>query len=260
MTFPFRATDPRASIYALRSLSSLDPNLKHMIRPDYSIPVEQCYAGFTKLLMSQMDSVKALSYVQDKSMRHIPVLPSWVPDFSLPGTNHLFSKCFSALGDLHKGKSIFNTFLEWNELGLESICVDAIVQTAAPRPLNGPNKKIELDENWFDLLQAIRTSDCYNNLNQSPAEVLWRTLCANMDLENNSPAPSEFHTPEMAFRDEEATRENSITLYGLLRSSLYMRAESYTGPQSRGPDESAMAELRNSMPPLTRSINGKHFD
>jgi hypothetical protein len=66
--------------------------------------------------------------------------------------------------------------------------------------------------------------------------------------------------PEIVFREEEVIRENVITFAGLLRSASFMQANDYTGPQSRGPDEGIMAEMRESIPPPTRSINGKHFD
>ena len=272
-TLPFLATDPRDKIYALLALFILDPHLKHMIRPDYSISVEQCYASFTKLLIVRTDSIDTLSHVQDSSSKRIHGLPSWVPDFSISSSNALSSKWFSTAGELNKGKPVFNLHLEWNELGLQGVCIDVVTQTAASRPLGGPNPKFKLDESWFDLLEAMGTSERYNHLHQSPGEVLWRTLCTDLDLEHNSPAPPEFRSmfkrflcamiceaPEMVLRTEEATRENANRLKGLLFSALSIHANDDAGPQTQGPDESITAEIRDARTPTIRTIHTEYFD
>ncbi|KAH8681905.1 hypothetical protein BX600DRAFT_544374 [Xylariales sp. PMI_506] len=276
--FPFRATDPRDKIYALLAISHLHPSLKDTIDPDYSIPVEHCFASLTKFLMQEMNGLNILSWVQDRSMRVTEGLPSWVPDFSLSGTCPFLNREWSALGVLHGLEASYDLKHSWNELLVRGIEIDVVVEAAAPRFEKGKTlSKLDLDESWYSLIGEMQQNKRYEEMGQSPVEVLWRTLCADMQNPTNSGLPREFGSmfkelicamictePEISFRKAEADRERAIQLAGLLQSTLLVQEEVALGDdsteQSRGPDEKMMATIRHEMSRGQRSIQSAHFD
>lgn len=89
---------------------------------------------------------------------------------------------------------------------------------------------LELDESWFDVVLTMERNKIYHDLNQSLAEVLWRTLCIDMCLEYNTPAPDSYTKmfklllcamvccqPELNIRKRSAAKKKKATsLFGLL--------------------------------------------
>jgi len=189
-TLPFLATDPRDKIFALFSLSSLHPTAPIVARPDYSESLEICYARATRGVIHRLGDLSVLSWVQDSSIRNHD-LPSWVPDFSLGGTNPLMLK-----SSIHPGVKTISTpagpIMPEDRLTLIATGyeIDTVFITAAERPIGGSLRKFVLDPSWFEVALRMNTEGVY--LGQSKTEVLWRTLCADHGIEKSeSPAPSE---------------------------------------------------------------------
>jgi len=270
---PFRVTDPRDKIYALMSLAALNSNESLAIHPDYTISAAQCFARFTKLLLTDQETLSPLTFVQDASLKELAGLPSWVPDFSLAGTDPIFSGDFSAAGDLNQGIASFNQHLSWDELSVKGVQFDVVASTAAPRPFDGPNKKLELDSSWFDILVTIAAGKAYEKSNHTLGEILWRTLCADTSLGRRRPAPDKFgqmfrrflcalicSEPEFKVREKEEQIENSIALVGLLSSAISQQDEQNPAPGPREPDEAMMAFMRQTITPPARDLESEYFD
>ncbi|KAF5723294.1 het-domain-containing protein [Fusarium mundagurra] len=79
------ATDPRDKVYAFIGISENDANQRGpQIIPDYSKMVDDVYIDAIKLMMLPKGfSLDCFSQKEDKGLRRIKSLPSWVPDFSV---------------------------------------------------------------------------------------------------------------------------------------------------------------------------------
>ncbi|KAH7138681.1 hypothetical protein B0J11DRAFT_515088 [Dendryphion nanum] len=88
VTRRFQATHPVDKIYGLLGLSQvkgqqLDATpLTPALIPDYTKSTEEVYRDITFHLMVSENSLDLLSTVEDKSVRKLKQLPSWVPDYS----------------------------------------------------------------------------------------------------------------------------------------------------------------------------------
>ncbi|KAJ5737755.1 uncharacterized protein N7483_002880 [Penicillium malachiteum] len=108
-TFTFEASDPRDKVYSLlgvRSarISSSDP---HWIKADYEKSVNEVFLNAAKVCILESSSFAICGINNGPSSRSIDELPSWVPDLTAKGIDHLTSFCrphpsspYSACGDI----------------------------------------------------------------------------------------------------------------------------------------------------------------
>ncbi|ERF70676.1 hypothetical protein EPUS_02542 [Endocarpon pusillum Z07020] len=80
----YQATDPRDKVYAALGMATkfLPEGEDALMTPDYSLSVSEVYRRFAAFEIVKLPYVAVLSYVEDKSIRLLSDLPSWVPDFS----------------------------------------------------------------------------------------------------------------------------------------------------------------------------------
>lgn len=181
-TFPFHASDPRDKVFALAALLTLHPDRRDVFRADYAMSVEQCYTWVTVELIQRTGDLGVLSWVQDISVKKLPNLPTWVPDYSVRGTSPLRSNSFNVFPasqqrPLRLDLPAPNSFV----LGFAGLEWDTV------RFVGGPKQpKFKLDPSWFSLVLNLCVT---YHTGQRRSEVLWRTLCADQDVHGKQPAP-----------------------------------------------------------------------
>lgn len=152
--------------------------------------VHQCYEVFTLALILNNKHLGILSWIQDKSLKKIAELPSWVPDFSLRSANNPVPEHFNAIpADLQLIRPFRLPHYDDQpkKLGVFGYRFDCIKAVASPRHLGSANK-FKLDASWFSL--CLHLNATYHN-GQSRTEALWRTLCRDQDSHGKHPAPPE---------------------------------------------------------------------
>ncbi|KLJ12936.1 hypothetical protein EMPG_12103 [Blastomyces silverae] len=179
-TWNFSATDPRDKIFALYGL--LNKTGKDKWRPDYYKSVEEVYAEATKKIMLQSGELRMLSAAVDGSLRNIPTLPSWVPDYSMTYTNMMGAQ-YNAAGDLPKYPPRPTA---WDVLGVFGVKIDTVLDIG--NTTNGPSDlHMIFDPRWLELLLLVPVK--YHN-GQTRTEALWRTICADHHINRTFPAPA----------------------------------------------------------------------
>jgi Heterokaryon incompatibility protein (HET) len=80
----YQATNPRDKVYAALGMATkfLPPGEEAIIIPDYSLSTSEVYKMVTAFFIFNLPNLAVLSHVEDKSIRVLLDLPSWVPDFS----------------------------------------------------------------------------------------------------------------------------------------------------------------------------------
>jgi hypothetical protein len=186
-TWIFHSIDPRDKVFALFGILNSARRLGYRWTANYTRLVEDCYVNHTKSIINQSADLRILSSVQDQSARRISTLPSWVPDYGLPGTNPL-PFLLSAAGDLTH-KPLRSPDLK--HLRLEGAKLATILHTGSERKIIGRNSMFAMDPSWFELILHLRL-DVPDATVQSRTEILWRKLCADHGPDGYSPAPGLF--------------------------------------------------------------------
>jgi len=186
-TWTFRATDPRDKIYGTYGLLNLASSKPLDWAVDYSKSVEQVFAEAVKRVFSEAGELRMLSSVVDHSMRKIPTLPSWVPDYSLPFTN-MIAACFNAAGKLRIPSPIW-TSESWETLKVRGVQIDTISRFGSTTS-GALDPRQFFDPSWLEMALLIPSS--YHHTSQCRTEVLWRTLCANQATDGSIPAPAQY--------------------------------------------------------------------
>ena len=170
----FLASDPRDKIFATYGLLNLSSPVRR--QADYGLPVEAVYTMAARELIASENNLRTLSRCVAPLQRRSG-LPSWVPDFSLHGTNSI-SGNFSA----DKG-------LEYNPprpvadpacpiLGIRGALIGKISQVGG-RPGTGVWEKLRFDPTWLSMLLSLRGQGGYGET-PSLSSILWTTLCMNL--------------------------------------------------------------------------------
>ena len=183
-TWTFHATDPRDKIYSLYGLLSLPKGSNPTWAPDYAKSVARCFADATRVLMEEEGDMNVLCTVQDHSVQTTPGLPSWVPDYAMPYMNMM-------TGYYTAAKGLPFTLLpskNWDTLPIRAVKLDTITQIGNDRK-KVPNSMLHFDPSWFELISELNTP---YRTGEYPTEVFWRTLCANQNMQHQSPAPDEY--------------------------------------------------------------------
>lgn len=192
-----KSTDPRDKVYAFLGLSDQDkPPLKDpttLIRPDYSISVQEVYLKLTRAMLLSSKNLGVLCHVQDKSTTSISGLPSWVPDYSV--SQRPYSLIFRGSPPWRASRG---TFWEWDKdmeslekglLHVKGHRVDLIEDIAKLS-----SESDDPASTWSSLIHVTAGLDdrypiAYSNGYQpSRMEVFWRTLITNT-YNRRHPAP-----------------------------------------------------------------------
>ncbi|KAF9892254.1 hypothetical protein FE257_002031 [Aspergillus nanangensis] len=183
----FQSTDPRDKVFALLAIARGDPDSPDILA-DYSLPVERVYADITKQMIVRPFSTQMplhiLSLVNINPK--IITLPSWVPDYSIPGVQPLSDLSFTAAGSLSPSIAWCPHTVPWNHLSLRGFRIATITGASSKRDVLGRATKYGFDPSWFELMYTVQAP---YPTGQPLSEVLWRTLCTDHDIKGDLPAP-----------------------------------------------------------------------
>ena len=182
-----KASDPRDKVLGVLGLVTrlFGPN-DAKLQLHYEMSVEDVYTLTATYLLQRMPLASYLSAVEDKKMRKLKALPSWVPDLSVsyPPTsiNRLWygrhRDCSSTIRGL--GASIIS-------VDGRTLCVAAIEWDEVAE-LCEPTLDLIRNQSLDDLVTIATKSGVKYANNQSQVEALWRTLTADC-TEIETPAP-----------------------------------------------------------------------
>lgn len=192
-----KSTDPRDKIYAFLGLAKptaapfrRDPIT---ITPDYNMSVQQVYLTATKALLIGFRNLAILSHVEDRSIRRIASLPSWVPDYSVtlePYPLPYRGKGYwRASGNMPWKMNVFD--MDHGLLDVQGYRLDYVDQTSILS-----DESSDPSASWTSVVNlALSLNLSYptrNTVDQKPSrvEVLWRTLTTDT-YAHTCPAPAE---------------------------------------------------------------------
>ncbi|KAH7156782.1 heterokaryon incompatibility protein-domain-containing protein [Dactylonectria macrodidyma] len=188
----FLATDPRDKVFSLHGIINVFGTER--LESDYRWSVASVYTRAARQIMKEAGSISLLSHCIVSPHRR-EELPSWVPDFGLPGVNAI-PNLFSADKGLEYQPLDANR-LDCSILGLRGLCLGTIGKIAN-RPASNPGDKFLFDPSWLKLALSLKTAQAYG-AKSGISNNLWRTLCMNMsygsffDAKKFGPqAPDEF--------------------------------------------------------------------
>ncbi|KPM35304.1 hypothetical protein AK830_g11259 [Neonectria ditissima] len=169
----FLASDPRDKVFSLHGIVNLFG--KQRLVSDYRRSVVSVYTGAARQIMLEAGNLSLLSScIVSRNRRE--GLPSWVPDFGLPGVNGI-PNLFSADKGLQY-RPLQVDRLDSPILATRGMRLGEISQVAN-RPASRPGDKFLFDQSWLKLAlslkvgEGIGTTLCVSN-------ILWRTLCMDM--------------------------------------------------------------------------------
>ncbi|MCJ1247927.1 hypothetical protein MMC30_005142 [Trapelia coarctata] len=236
------AGDARDKVYAVlgivhNSSSVTNPSRKNRIArimvPDYKKSVQEVYLDATMLVLDGTRDLRFLSAVEERSIRQIAGLPSWVPDYSALPWPRLFRVPLLSPGETWK----------WCTAGLVHQ-IEGEILVRNPLPATGclltfagahidtvagfADSQVELADNhtWVTLILVAlesASSKIYSD-GLGITEVLWRTMLANT-FHDQYPAPPNvgIHFRNFIFWNlqilrqaaKSALREASMNIYDL---------------------------------------------
>ncbi|KAH8714034.1 hypothetical protein GQ44DRAFT_713470, partial [Phaeosphaeriaceae sp. PMI808] len=163
---------------------------------DYSKSTAQVFAEATKAMIVETGDLAVLANVVDISLKKTAGLPSWSPDFSVPFTNALPSRCYATGRNNAPGYLPFDDdLIPWRRLPVLVRPLDIILQTG-PTTSGPGDTTVFFSRAWVSLALLLPTP--YHSTGLSRTEVLWRTLTADTTLTGTHPAPAAYGS---AFRD-----------------------------------------------------------
>jgi hypothetical protein len=170
----FLASDPRDKVFATYGLLNLSSPERR--QADYGLSVEAVYTMAARELIASENNLRTLSRCVAPLQRRSG-LPSWVPDFSLQGTNSISSN-FSADKGLEYIPPRPAADSACPILSVRGALIGKISQVGG-RPGTGVGEKLRLDPTWLSMLISLRGKGGYGE-NPSLSCILWTTLCMNL--------------------------------------------------------------------------------
>lgn len=148
-----QASDPRDKVYSLLGLVKDHPE-SHRIVPDYEKPVAEVFAMAARIAVEKSNRLDELSCSFDRMYRRVPDVPTWVPDYSVPGMSSIRHVKFAAAGKLPLAldETIGSA---WNTLRVEAAHWDIVTQIGRPRSVVGGSSKFDFDGSWFEMVSSI---------------------------------------------------------------------------------------------------------
>ncbi|KAL0263595.1 hypothetical protein SLS55_002576 [Diplodia seriata] len=196
------ATNARDKVYCILGMTSkfLPAKIQSPIRPDYSQESQTAdiFLDVATLILDRLPNLGFLALAEDQTERNFPNLPSWVPDWSVPGSNHAHLS-WTQTSDLpmynaSRVEAIQGRLctIQGPTLYLQGASFDTVVSVSESIGLMVTTHRIQSCLRICEML-----SETYTPTGQHRIEALWRTLIAD-DFEGRNPAPSE---AALNFRD-----------------------------------------------------------
>ncbi|KAI1491898.1 hypothetical protein F5X96DRAFT_678080 [Biscogniauxia mediterranea] len=169
----FMASDPRDKVFAYYGFLNLFAAERR--QTDYRLPLATVYTMATREIIENEGNLQVLSTCV-YHMRRRDGLPSWVPDFSLPGINAIPGN-FSAdrgleyippktTGPAGGGLHVRGSFV-------------GVVSTVGGRSGTRPGEKLLFDPSWLTMVLSLRGKGGYGET-PNLSSILWTTLCMDM--------------------------------------------------------------------------------
>ncbi|KAE8149465.1 hypothetical protein BDV25DRAFT_167854 [Aspergillus avenaceus] len=238
--------NPRDKLFALLGIARLPDDPSQIILPDYSEPASDVFIRFGHVFMQGspdepiqdwhsgkvevFECLEGLSYVQEspagKRTFEEKVLPSWVPDFTVPlVTPRLWAPRFSAGLVMDTGPKILpgehSRTLCVNGICLDEVeCVETQIGKLTETHFYPPG--------WLEFISAL--DSVYPLTGQNRVNVLWRTLMTNQ-LSETSQDPA--RDAMLSFR--RFMKKALWSLSGNLRYQIleYAREDEIGNPRGR---------------------------
>ncbi|KAL1628632.1 hypothetical protein SLS56_005741 [Neofusicoccum ribis] len=185
-----RATNPRDHIYAILGIAErfIPLGIARLIVPCYSAKPEDIYMDVASVFLRKLPFLSLLSMLEDRSERALSSLPSWVPDWSVPGSTPVRIGWAN-----HDGVPQFDAtcvdrleqpscWIDGPRLLLQGACFDSVVEVSDPLITVMTDYRAA---SIFKLCSGMR--QMYLPTGQTRQEALWRTLVLD-ELDNNYPA------------------------------------------------------------------------
>ncbi|KAJ5461605.1 HET-domain-containing protein [Penicillium daleae] len=166
-----KTSEPQDSIYALLSLASA-PSWSGL-SIDYTRPVWQSFLDAAWAMIRSSGNVRLFSLVEDRSLRKVKGLPTWVPDFTTerkPDPWDAGDPCPYRAG----GETVWREDIAWHipmHIVVQGLHYDTV-------------QKVQRFE-CFNLSSIAELSECLSNM---PFDHIWRTLVGDKFL-RQYPAP-----------------------------------------------------------------------
>lgn len=167
----FLATDPRDKIFACYGL--LNAFAQDRKLADYSLTVPQVYTMACRELIGQEGNLSPLGNCVYPLHRR-PDLPSWVPDFGLPGLNAV-PDSFTADRKLTYVPPKITQTMQDPELHIKGAFLCRVSRVGGRSGTAGI-EKLAFDRSWLTLPLAMRGKGGYGD-NTILSSILWTTLC-----------------------------------------------------------------------------------
>lgn len=177
----FAASEPRDKVFSLYGLMNVFAEKR--LESDYRRSVESVYTSAARQVIREVNHIQLLSTCIFSPLRR-DGLPSWVPDFSLPGMNAI-PQLFTADKGL-KPEIRMETEPDNPVLRIKGLYLGTVSRVGS-RPSTGPGSKFLFDPSWLELAVSLIDRDQRANSEIGGkktliSETLWRTLCMNMSL------------------------------------------------------------------------------
>ncbi|KAI1451782.1 HET-domain-containing protein [Annulohypoxylon moriforme] len=174
------STDPRDRVFALSAFVyayALKLDIKPVwLRADYTLQTTEVMLRTAQLLLWKTRSLDMFSYVSDLIYREQSDLPSWMPHFHVPGA----VASVESLMDMHQGRkyhagSLSSSVLTHSDIYLHMDSPRNELETMGYL-LDTVEEVVHFESGFLSTLEICTKLPLRYTNEQSPVEVLWRTL------------------------------------------------------------------------------------
>lgn len=151
--------------------------------PRYEQDMCKAYIGIARYILENTSDLLLLAHVEGEDFQSIPLLPSWVPDWSVKGTLGLgitgYERFCAAAGtEAYVRPNILDDLLM-----LRAAKLDTVIKVG--------ETKEEVDRGmpcvqWLDILNE--TEELYHSTKEQREDVFWRCLITNTDKNGKFPS------------------------------------------------------------------------
>jgi len=200
------ATNDRDRIYGLLGFAVLGSDCNgadQLLKVDYKMSIEEVFVETTRLVLDHAEDLAFLSTITEEGQGRNMRLPSWVPDFSLPGSHpsplygyglmtgdRRNENFFSAAGQLSQRRHSPLSDDNQNILKLDGYIFDTIEATGESydeRVKNAPHS-------FLGMLTLVSSLNPIYHTGETRSDVFWRTMIADQK-DDHHPAPSSLSVP-----------------------------------------------------------------
>lgn len=186
-----RSTDQRDHIFAMFGM--FGDFKSELPVPDYRKSSQGVFADMTQVFLDNMDTLDILQHVTNVEAKSD--IPSWVVDFSQRPKFHIPTAhdVYNAAAD---SPSLYKLSDDGKELQLLGLCVD-VLEKLDKAPIEGYYNPYIPKKAILGYQQDIRVGRSITEYptGEDPEEVLWRTMCWNLDMSGRFPAADDTGIP-----------------------------------------------------------------